>query len=815
MNFGGWFRSLIEAILFLLVAVSPWYFGAVEPIHRAFVLLGIASIAFLTGSIWLIGYRPAPTACVFSILLLLLIALNAAQLIPLPLSIQKAVSPELVRVRDELLPVDREVFEGRSTPLNPGPGPWQPLSLYPSATRAFVIELLALLTVFTATRQIVASPHALRRFGWGCMFVGAALSVFAIIQRQSSPADLLYWTYQVSSQVFGPFVNRNHFVDFAALCLGAGMILFARPRRNPSPFSEVYESVASPPLWTDGRFLWISFLSATMLTACFFSMSRGGVLAMVVSTLVTMGLIMATRPTLRVRLGAILVALILALLLSLILGTIAVESRIASLWKGDDWRSRLQIWSDVIPHLKAFAIIGSGGGTFEFVEPMYSTQPPEGEVKISEHAHNEYIEAAFEGGLPRLILTTAMALLPTVIAFRRLRERRLRSESIVATLGMTWGLNVVALHSIVEFGIRVPAVACLAAIVAGHLTAITNSAEERPVLTSTRSARVARWLATLGAWSLVPLLVLEGLTSGLADYYRQAALQWAKHSGEGSARRTLEYWSAATRLRPDDAVLHQRAGQAYLDRHAVVEEAERDLLIETGLRHLVISRDLCPNLAQPHVRLGEWRHRLARGDDAVRYFERAVRVLPDEHELWFALGRAYLSAGNHAESQSIWQHYLLRSRKRLKTVLKLGAEAWGETALRDKVLPPMPSVWREAATILHPDANDENARRPYLERAESLLAAKSQRTAQDWLDLATIQSQLGRIDEAIASFRAAIEIAPDRRSAYAALVNLLRRHQRFGEARAVLRDWQARFPNDETAANLIRVVEREILLHEP
>ncbi|MCX7700270.1 MAG: tetratricopeptide repeat protein, partial [Gemmataceae bacterium] len=267
--------------------------------------------------------------------------------------------------------------------------------------------------------------------------------------------------------------------------------------------------------------------------------------------------------------------------------------------------------------------------------------------------------------------------------------------------------------------------------------------------------------------------------------------------------------------RPDDAVLRQRAGQAYLDLHAMVPEAQPDTLIETGLRHLVISRDLCPNLAQPHVRLGEWRHRLARGDDAVRYFERAVRVLPDEHELWFALGRAYLSAGRHADSQSIWRHYLVRSRKRLKSVLKLGAEAWGETALREKVLPPLPSIWREAATTLHPDPRDESSRRPYLEQAARLLVAKSDRTAQDWYDLATIQSQLGRIDEAIASYRATIEVAPDRRAAYNALVNLLRRHQRFGEARDVLRDWQARFPNDETAANLIRVVEREMLLHEP
>lgn len=814
MSIGGWFRSLIEAILLLLIVTSPWFFGAVEPVHRSFVLIGIAAAVCMAGLLWLTGSQPAPKACSFTVLIFLLITCNALQLVPLPSSIQQTISPELIRLRQELLPNEREVFEGRSSPLNPEPAAWQPLTLYPSATRFHLIELLALLAVFVATRNIVASPRALRRLAWACMFVGASLSVFAVIQRQSAPEDTLYWTFRVPSRVFGPFVNRNHFPDFVALCLGAGVTIFIRPRSNRAPFVEMYETVAPAPAWTDGRFLWTSFLAACMLTGCFFSMSRGATLAIVGSTLWTMTLLVLTRRKLPIRVSAVLATLVLALSIAIIVGTIPVESRIASIWKGDDWITRLQIWNDVLPHLKAFALMGSGGGTFEFVEPMYSTQPPAGEVRISEHAHNEYIEAAFEGGVPRLILTIALALLPTGIAYRRLRNRRLRSECVVASLGLVWGLNVVALHSIVDFGIRLPANACLAAVVAGHLSAIGDAADERPSADLRISRRVSRWVACIGAWALVPVFVLEGVTSGLADYYRQAAIRWTSRATEGGARRALDYWSTAARLRPDDAVLQQRVGQAFLDLHAQVPEIGPESLIESGLRHLVISRDLCPTLAHPHVRLGEWRHRLSRGDEALRYFERAVRVLPDEHELWFALGRAYLSAGRHVESQSIWRHYLVRSRKRLKSVLKLGAEAWGESVLRDRVLPPVPEVWRAAAYTLHPDPRDVDSRKPYLEQAERLLSAKTERSAQDWYDLATIQADLGQIDAAVASYRQAIQDTPHWKSPYHALVSLLRRQQRFAEARDVLRDWQARFPNDETAANLTRIVEREILLHD-
>jgi O-antigen ligase/tetratricopeptide (TPR) repeat protein len=810
----GWFHRLIEAILFLVITLSPWFFGSVDPTPRALLLIAVASVAALAGASWLAGDKLPRQVSSFEWVLGAFVVLSTLQLLPLPRGILQRLSPHAVQVRQELLPEQREVFLGDSNPLAPDPSNWRTLSLYPTATREALIHLLALGILVFATRQFLASPESLRRFAWVCLITGASLAVFAIIQQQSSPPKRLYWRFDVPFQVFGPFVNKNHFPDYACLCLGASTVLFTSPRRSQANWSALYETAAPTPIFANPRLIWLAFLFALVIVACFFSLSRGGIIAMLAATLVSAFLVGFSRQSTGLRLGLAAAVTVIVILITLLLGSSAVEARIASIWQSDDWRNRVRIWSDVVPHLKRYALFGSGFGTFEFVEPMYSTHPRTGPAAISEHAHNEYLEAAFEGGIPGFMLVVALAILPTVHAYRRLRRASPNGEKRLAALGLSWGLNVLAFHSLVDFGIHLPAVACLAAICAGHLAALNAPPLGENSSVANSSPRRAAWLWSLAIWSTVPVLLTEAVTSALSNRYVQAAVQWEGEATANGQLQRLEYWEVAARLRQDDALVHQRAGQAYLNSYLQTTDAPCNEFLRRGLQHLVLSRDLCPFLAQPHARMGEWRHALAAGDSRVRYFERAVRVLPDEHELWFALGRAYLQAGRHLEAQQTWRAYLMRDRQHLSQILKLGKEVWGEDTLRKSVLPPLPAVWEQAATILYPDPAQREARRPYLEQAERLFDGRENLTAQEWYTRAKLQAQLGQIDRAVTSYQHAIQTSPDQSSYYYALVSLLRQHGRWREARDVLHLWRQRFPNDRQVDNLLRVVEREILLND-
>jgi tetratricopeptide (TPR) repeat protein len=775
----------------------------------------MALLSVVAGLAWLLNRLPLPSFGGVEFALSTLVLLTAAQCIPLPASWLERISPGTVALRRELWPVDREVFRGDVEPLAPAPSSWQPISLYPTATQENLIHLLALLAVFIVARSVANSSRSFRRLAWVALLTGASLSLFAIVQRQSSPPNQIYWRFTVSSQVFGPFVNRNHFPDYTCLCLGAALVLLARPAVSTGG-SDKFRWGMPPPIWADSRFLWSAFLSSLIVVASFFSMSRGGILAILGATSISLVLVVVTRPYGLHRFKTLCVVLLLVMVLALLLGTIPVESRLASAWRSDDWRRRVAIWSDTYPHLVRFLGFGSGAGTFEFVEPMYSTHPPSGAAAISEHAHNEYLEAAFEGGLPRLIVVFLLAASPTILAYRRLKKPSMKVDKNLAAIGLSWGLNVVVLHSVVEFGIHLPATACAAAIVGGYLAAISTSRRDEPAGADTKSSeRWNRWMTVLACLSIAPIFVLEALTSSLADRYAQAARRWAQTEGPTAAERALQYWEAATQLRPQDAVLHQEAGQAYLNLCTLVDAATQAQRLREGLRHLVVSRDLCPFLAHPHVRLGEWHSELAVADPADRYFERAVKVLPDDHELWYAVGRAYLDSGRHSEAQRAWQTYLSRDRKRLPQIAVLARKAWGEEVIRSSVLPPIPSLYVAVAKHLHPEPSDREGRQPYLIQAEALLLCRQDLSAAEWYELGGIQAELGHIEGAIAAYRQAVTLAPDRKSYYIVLVKLLRQQSRWHEAREVLRQWQSCFPNDPQVESLVRMVERELLLSEP
>ena len=104
--------------------------------------------------------------------------------------------------------------------------------------------------------------------------------------------------------------------------------------------------------------------------------------------------------------------------------------------------------------------IGTGFGSFHAAFLLY--RPPSIHARW-QHAHNDWLQSAAEGGWLTPILVLAIG----VPVFRRRGEMTDSRLARAIRLGALAGITAVALHSFVDFPLKIPAVAVLAAVLIG------------------------------------------------------------------------------------------------------------------------------------------------------------------------------------------------------------------------------------------------------------------------------------------------------------------------------------------------------------
>jgi O-antigen ligase len=134
--------------------------------------------------------------------------------------------------------------------------------------------------------------------------------------------------------------------------------------------------------------------------------------------------------------------------------------------------SRLTIWRETLPIASDFPVTGVGAGAFSHAMLKYQQTrtfvPHLGTEWHFNQAHNHYLQLLAEGGL-LLTLPTAIV----AIAFVRLVRRRLRDDTgelRSVRLGAVAGLAGVAVQSLWEVPLTMPAAALLAATLAALAT---------------------------------------------------------------------------------------------------------------------------------------------------------------------------------------------------------------------------------------------------------------------------------------------------------------------------------------------------------
>ena len=383
--------------------------------------------------------------------LVLFLACVTLQLVPLPDIWRERISPHQTGFYESfLLDYSRAAQEGR-VPAT--------LSITPVATVFGLGVVTGSVLMFWACRRIFAfggTRHVVRTVAW----LGLAVALVGIIQRATAPR-LIYWFWTPTSGVspFGPFVNHNHFATWAIMA--APLVVGYWFARAGAHGSERRPSRAAPLSGSGVTGIWLVAAATLLIVAVFLVGSRSALVSLGIAGAFWIWLTRRHLDSRRLtRLAGFGVVLALALAtyaqISIILGRFA---RAAEQQSGE-W-GRFAIWRDTLPVAQDFWVTGTGLGTYPTAMLVYQQSD---RTYFFNQAHNHYLQLLAEGGL--LLAVPALLVL---VAFFLLAGRLLAAD----TTGHFWirsgaaaGLCAVTCQSFWETGLRMPANALLAAVLA-------------------------------------------------------------------------------------------------------------------------------------------------------------------------------------------------------------------------------------------------------------------------------------------------------------------------------------------------------------
>jgi O-antigen ligase len=440
--------SLILAAWLLSVFVLGGTGFPTPPIQTYFTFSSLVLIAF---GLWRLRKGlPSRLAAFILVLAVLSFVLVLAQLVPIPYDFWKSLPGRDVPVA---------AFEA----LGQMPDSL-PMTLSADATRKAAVSLLPPFAAFLAVLSLERKQFWL--VSGAIVAAAIAGSVIGMIQNGLGAASGLFFYHDPGAAKFatGTFANRNFFavqlyasVPFLA---ALAMVLAQKWRLRPlftSFFTLVY----------------IGSLIAVLAAVG----SRGGIIFAMVSVLATMLLVFrpaANNNSSRISIGKGIAFMLVGLVVMAQASMVGIL-RLAETDPINDLRGTIAAVS--FQAAKAQFPWGSGFGTFVPVYQLYETPQTITDPYIN-HAHNEWLQLAIEGGAPAMFL---MAIFVLWLAYALIKAFRLAAADPAHAHTRASGLATVLilLHSIVDFPLRTDAHLTFLGICVGLLALATASTRSR------------------------------------------------------------------------------------------------------------------------------------------------------------------------------------------------------------------------------------------------------------------------------------------------------------------------------------------------
>lgn len=293
----------------------------------------------------------------------------------------------------------------------------------------------------------------------------AALYALYALVMQSTGLRMILWYDKWAYRDFATatFVNKNSFAAYAGLGLQACLALLWRqikrssapPPKDKRPHLLTWLVERRPGDWV------LALMALTVLGGLWLSGSRGGMASSLAGCLVFFAALAVNR---RMgwkawAVGAIVTAALLGGLL--MLNPTVFTDRLGTTQVENDGALRTGAYAQIIDSINSAPWTGFGLGSFDSAFRLYRTPA----IKLwFEHAHNDYLEAMLELGLPAAFALLAAVLIPISCCVQGIWQRRRQEVFPALALGVS---ATIGLHGLIDFDLQIPALAASYATLLG------------------------------------------------------------------------------------------------------------------------------------------------------------------------------------------------------------------------------------------------------------------------------------------------------------------------------------------------------------
>jgi len=340
------------------------------------------------------------------------------------------------------------------------------VSLNRAASFDALMRLLAAVGMFVLAFALAQRESQARRLSTVLLAIITGYALIGIAQELTGLRFSGSEAYR--GNIVSTFVNRNHFATYANLGLVIALGLMIEPLlRGDSSRKEplgrrIAQAIAT--VFEERRYPLMA--AVIILLAVVGSASRGGLLSLIGAVLFLLLLVfLVSRATRGTKLLVAAVVFGGGGLLVWLTGDVLL-ARFQAIFAADtlgDVDGRIAAWEMTLAAIADRPLLGYGHGAYQ--ELFFLAHGPElGVVGVFDHAHNDYLQAAAELGLPAAgALWLALLLVWGLCLTGALSRRRRRVYPLVAS---TAGV-LVGLHAIVDFSLLMPAVAMTFAAILG------------------------------------------------------------------------------------------------------------------------------------------------------------------------------------------------------------------------------------------------------------------------------------------------------------------------------------------------------------
>jgi putative inorganic carbon (HCO3(-)) transporter len=442
-----------KAILVLLVlagvlAYTTFQWGGVVRTGRYQYLLVLGLLAMLLNLGRSLDTWSGLPGGVLRLAAVLLPAYVLLQVVPLPVAVLRVLSPARAEAMDALGPVGATVTSAS-------------LSVFPAGTFQYFLLVCGYMLIFLLVCKLMWRFEDWRWLAiWPILGIAALEAGLELWQYLGGTGELIRW---------GTYANHNHYSGFLEMALPfAVMYPMAVLRRAHSRWhTSVAPAFAASGVWA---------LAGLIFAGIILSFSRMGFIA-TLSSLFVMGTLVLGTTQLNWLTGSrrrryVAVGMVAALVLAgfVFLPPERLIQRFAEFVSTDGLTSngRTQLLVETIPLVRAYPVFGCGLGGYE---TAFSRFKISGVLVTDDFVHNDYLQLLAELVLVGFLIGIVLAFSVVRIAVRGAVKSSDPEERYLA-VACVGALSTIAIHSLADFNLYIPANAMLLAWIAGMTMAV-------------------------------------------------------------------------------------------------------------------------------------------------------------------------------------------------------------------------------------------------------------------------------------------------------------------------------------------------------